>query len=184
MDRQTKLKTLNQQIINCQKCRLSKTRKNAVPGEGKLNSKLFFIGQAPGREEDKTGKPFVGRAGKFLDKLLLIAGIDRKKAFITSCVKCFPPGNRTPKKEELSACKPYLKEQIKLINPEVVVLMGKIAQAYSEEDFLKGKKIIKTYHPSAGMRFPRIKKRMIKDFKKLNLFNHFFLIHSLNHLKH
>jgi len=161
------LNKVRSQIIRCNKCRLSKTRTHAVPGEGPLNAKIMFIGQAPGKEEDRRGRPFVGRAGQFLNKLLEKNKIERKKVFITSCVKCFPPKNRIPKKSELEACWPYLLKQIELINPKIVVLMGNIAQRYKNKKILKNRNVIKTYHPAAGMRFPKIKKQMTADFRKL-----------------
>jgi len=162
-----KLENIKKQILKCRKCRLSKTRKNAVPGEGPAYAKIMLIGQAPGREEDKIGRPFVGRAGKFLDSLLDNINIKRKTIFITSCVKCHPPKNRAPKKDKLEACKPYLLKQIELINPRIIVLMGKTAQSYKKEQILKEKKIISTYHPAAGMRFPKMRKKISVDFRKI-----------------
>ncbi|HDD35336.1 MAG TPA: uracil-DNA glycosylase [Candidatus Desulfofervidus auxilii] len=178
MKKTDKLRELNQIIKNCQKCDLAKTRKNAVPGEGPLGAKIMIIGQAPGREEDITGRPFVGRAGKLLDRLLKIAEIERKKVFITSPLKCFPPKNRKPKRSEIETCLPYLKEQIKIINPRKFILLGEIAfsvffpklklKDYRGKVIKVGKKeFFITYHPAAGLRFPWIKEILIKDFKKL-----------------
>jgi len=178
MDKEEKLKKLNQEIRNCKKCPLWKTRKNAVPGEGPANAKIMVIGQAPGAMEDKTERPFVGPAGKFLDKLLKIAKIDRKKIFVTSPIKCFPPKNRKPKKEEIEACLPYLKRQIEIINPKKFILLGEIAFSvfFPKKELSSfrgkwieegGKKFFVTYHPAAGIRFPKIKKILEKDFKKL-----------------
>jgi DNA polymerase len=105
MSKEKELEKLHQKIKNCKKCPLWKLRKNAVPGEGPANAKIFICGQAPGVEEDKTGRPFVGRAGKFLNELLKIARIEREEVFITSPLKCLPqpPINRKPKKEEIKA---------------------------------------------------------------------------------
>jgi DNA polymerase len=174
------IEKLNQEIRNCKKCSLWKTRKNAVPGEGPANAKIMICGMAPGVEEDKTGKPFIGRAGKFLNELLKIAGIKREKVFITSPLKCLPqpPINRKPKKEEIEACLPYLKKQIEIINPKKFILLGEVAfSVFFPKEKLKdfrGKWIKKdkklylpTYHPAAGLRFPKIKKILEKDFKKL-----------------
>ena len=153
-------------------------RKNAVPGEGPINAKIFFVGQNPGRNEDLKGKPFVGLSGNFLDKMLNIANIERKKVFITGAVKCHTPKNRKPSKEEIEKCKPYLLKQIEIINPKLIVILGEVAlnallSLKEKISKLHGKFIKKdrnyfiTFHPAAGMRFPNIRKIMIKDFKKL-----------------
>jgi DNA polymerase len=182
MNRKVKLGKINQKIRACKKCPLWKIRENAVPGEGLANAKIMIIGQAPGATEDKTGRPFMGPAGKFLDKLLKIAKIDRKKTFITSPIKCFPPRNRKPTRREIEACSPYLEKQIEAINPKKIILLGEVAfSVFFPKEKLKdfrGKWIILrqpqdkqkffiTYHPAAGLRFPKIKKVLEKDFKKL-----------------
>jgi len=154
--------------MKCQKCLLSRLRTKAVPGEGPIGAKIMFIGQAPGREEDKNGRPFVGRAGKFLDELFQVNGISREEVFLTGSVKCFPPDNRVPKREELLACKPYLIEQIVLVDPRMVVFLGNVAQKFLlNEEVLKGRIVFFTCHPAAGMRFPKIKEKMVKDFNRL-----------------
>ena len=129
MKKENQLKKLNQEIRNCKKCNLWKTRKNAVPGEGPVNAKIFICGQAPGVEEDKIRRPFVGRAGKFLNKLLKMAGIEREEVFITGPLKCLPqpPKNRKPTKKEIEACLPYLKKQIEILNPQKFILLGEVA---------------------------------------------------------
>ena len=159
-------------------------RKNTVPGEGPVKAKIMIIGQAPGVEEDETGRPFVGRAGKFLNKLLKIAGLEREKIFITSPIKCFPPGNRKPTRKEIEACLPWLKKQIEIINPQKFILLGEVAfSVFFPKDAkrpkqklsnLRGKWVEKngkfyfpTYHPAAGLRFPKIKKILERDFEKL-----------------
>jgi len=180
MTKREKLGKLNQGIRNCKKCPLWKTRKNTVPGEGPINAKLMIIGQAPGVKEDKVGRPFVGRAGQFLNQLLKMAGIDRKKVFITSPLKCFPtpPPNRKPKKEEIEACLPWLKKQIEIINPQKFVLLGEVAFSvfFPKEKLnqFRGKWLKKndkeyfiTYHPAAGLRFPKIREILESDFRKL-----------------
>jgi DNA polymerase len=180
MNSKKELAKLNQEIRNCKKCSLWKSRKNAVPGEGLVNAKIMLVGQAPGREEDLKGLPFIGRAGQFLNQLLKIAGINRKEIFITSPLKCFPPGNRKPKKEEIEACLPYLKKQIEIIKPKKFILLGEIAFSVffpdkKLKDFRgkwiekKGKFYFPTYHPAAGLRFPKIKKILERDFKKLRI---------------
>lgn len=161
------LKSIAKKIQSCKKCPLWKSRTKAVPGEGPANAKLFFIGQAPGREEDRTGRPFVGKAGKFLDELFKKNKINRKKVFITSVVKCFPPKNRAPKKKECETCiRAYLLAQINAVNPKKIVIMGNIPEKILK-DKLKGRNTVYTYHPAAGMRFPKIRKKMIQDFKKV-----------------
>ncbi len=173
------LDRLHNRIRRCRRCRLWKGRRKAVPGEGPCPAKMMFIGQAPGRNEDLTGRPFVGMAGRFLDSLLKNAKIDRKKVFITSAVKCFPPANRPPKKDEIRACRYYLVEQIMLVKPKLVVLLGKTAcnTVLGGVDLGKdhGKRIekdgiiyIPTYHPAAGMCFPRIRKMMEGDFRGIS----------------
>ena len=162
------LRIIADEVSECKKCRLYKNAKHGVPGEGNPNAKIFLIGQAPGAQEDKTGKPFVGRAGQFLTKMLAEIGLQRQNVFITSTVKHFPPKNRAPKKDEIHACKPYLLRQIYLVNPKIVVLLGKIAENnMKNEPILKNKKVIATVHPSAAMRFPKMAAKMQKDFQKL-----------------
>ncbi|MCD6233028.1 uracil-DNA glycosylase, partial [bacterium] len=114
------LRKIKEEIINCQKCPLFKTRIYPVVGEGNHKAKIIFIGEAPGANEDRTGRPFCGRAGEVLDKLLAGIGIRREDVYICNLLKCRPPGNRDPKPEEIEACSPYLMRQIKLINPQVI----------------------------------------------------------------
>ncbi len=166
MDKKRELQQIATQIKKS-KCPLAKSATNPVPGEGPANARIVFIGAAPGRTEDLTGRPFVGRAGKFLTKLLKQIGLERKDVFITSVEKHLPPKNRPPKKNEIDACKPYLLQQLKIINPEIVVLLGKTAEKVKNEKILKGKKVLITAHPSAGMRFPKTGAKIRKDFQKL-----------------
>src|ERR687888_662113 len=118
------LEKIASEVMGCPLCKLSATRKNAVPGEGQLSAKIMFIGEAPGKNEDDQGKPFVGAAGKILDQSLKKAGIDRAQVFITNVVKCKPPNNRIPKDEEKEACRPYLDRQISLIVPKIICILG------------------------------------------------------------
>ncbi len=159
------LRTIAVKIRRCRLCSLYKNARKAVPGEGPANARIFFIGQAPGREEDRTGRPFVGRAGRFLTEQLALLGIDRNKVFITSVVKHFPPANRMPAKDEVNACLPYLLEQIEAVNPKVVVLMGRLAQSIRKDPVLRGRKVVMLPHPSAAMRFPRLKKHFVTNLK-------------------
>src|SRR5215204_5776101 len=121
------LEKIAAEVRGCPLCKLARTRKNAVPGEGQLSAKIMFIGEAPGHSEDKEGRPFVGAAGRILDDLLKKAGIERSQVFITNMVKCRPPNNRVPKEDELTACRPYLDRQIALIKPKVICILGRTA---------------------------------------------------------
>lgn len=158
------LEDIRKQVICCQKCKLWQTAKCAVPGEGTCNPKVVLVGQNPGTEEDKVGKPFVGRAGKFLNKVLAENGLDRSQLFVTNIVKHLTPQNRVPLSNEIAACKPYLTKQIDLVKPKVVVLMGKIAwQTPRTEDVV----YLETVHPSAAMRFKKMRLRFEQDFADL-----------------
>ncbi|HEV3312763.1 MAG TPA: uracil-DNA glycosylase, partial [Chloroflexota bacterium] len=114
---------LNGEITTCTLCDLAKTRTNAVPGEGATHAEVMFIGEGPGFNEDQQGRPFVGRAGQFLDQLIQLIELRRSDVFITNVVKCRPPQNRDPLPYELAACLPYLERQIELINPRVIVTL-------------------------------------------------------------
>ncbi len=161
------LKIIEKEVWDCKKCRLYKHATHGVPGEGPQKAKVFFIGQAPGRTEDLTGHPFVGRAGKYLTALIEEIGLRRDEVFITSVVKHFPLANRTPKPDEIMACKPYLIRQIAIIKPKIVVLLGKTAETIKNEPILKDKKVITTVHPSAAMRFPKMAAKIRRDFQRL-----------------
>ena len=158
------LADVNKQIKNCRKCRLWQDAKHAVPGEGPSNAKLMLVGQNPGAEEDKTGKPFIGRAGKFLNKVLAKNGIRREEVFITNIVKHLSPNNRKPLPDEIEACAPYLEAQIKTVKPKIVVLMGKVAWQAPK---VEGVTYVETVHPSAAMRFTKMRKRFEEDFSAL-----------------
>jgi len=141
----------------CQKFRF-------VEGEGPLDAEVMLIGQNPGKEENKTGRPFVGRAGKYLGKVLKKNKIKRKDIYITSVVKCRTPHNRKPTQKEIETSVPYLVEQIKKIDPKIIVLMGKVAW---EIPRVGKREYIETYHPAAAMRFPKIREKFEADFKEL-----------------
>ena len=159
-----KIEQLNEQIRNCRKCRLWQNAKNAVPGEGPLDAKVMLVGQNPGLEEDKTGRSFVGRAGKFLNKVLAENGFNRDGMFVTNIVKHTSPKNRKPLPDEIAACAPYLLAQVKTIKPKLVVLMGTIAW---QAPRVEGVEYVETYHPSAAMRFTKMRKRFKEDFRAL-----------------
>lgn len=152
-------------IETCTQCGLFKTSTRAVPGEGPEHAHIMLVGQNPGAEEDKTGRPFVGRSGRYLDTVLQKRGLNREELFITSVLKHRTPDNREPTTEEIKACIPYLMQQIKVVSPSVVVLMGRTAWLTPRIFDIH---YIETFHPAAAMRFPRMRKKFEEDFKKLN----------------
>jgi uracil-DNA glycosylase len=158
------LEEVNKQIKNCRKCRLWQNAKHAVPGEGPVKAKLMLVGQNPGANEDKTGKPFIGRAGKFLNKVLAKNNINREEVFVTNIVKHVSPENRKPLPDEIAACAPYLEDQIRTIKPKLVVLMGKVAWKAPR---VEGVTYVETYHPSAAMRFTKMRERFLEDFSTI-----------------
>ena len=177
IDMPGKLKELEEICKNCTLCDLSKTRTNVVFGEGNHNAKLMFIGEGPGEMEDKTGRPFVGRAGQLLTKIIEnVLNLKREDVYIANIVKCRPPNNRVPTIEEANTCKPYLLKQIEIINPKILVCLGKTAFMYLMNSDMpiskvrgqifeyKGKKVIPTFHPSYLLRNPSAKKESFKDF--------------------
>ncbi len=178
MDRETALQQIHDEIASCTKCELYKTRTNAVPGEGPANATVMFIGEAPGAVEDRTGRPFVGRSGELLTKLIQEIGLRREDVFITSVLKSRPPGNRTPRRAEVNACISYLDRQIEVIRPRVIVLLGGVAvssvigpwrmsEAHGRFHEANGRTYFMTYHPAAALRFPATMNVMRDDFKKL-----------------
>lgn len=169
---------LMEEIRSCEKCGLHKTRTNAVFGKGPVGAKIMLIGEAPGREEDLQGVPFVGKAGKELDNMLRAAGIEIDDVFITNVVKCRPPGNRNPESCEVMKCNPYLIKQIETVSPKIIVLLGNIALSLvtgtpSGITKMRGKTLeymsypaIPTFHPAYVIRNPGSGKIVIEDFKK------------------
>jgi len=178
---------LREKILNCHKCGLWQNRTNAVPGEGNLNSIIMFIGEAPGRQEDIEGRPFVGPAGKLLTSLLESIGLRRELVYITNVVKCRPPGNRDPKPIEISSCSPYLNAEIEIIRPRLIVTLGRHSSSYifslagmsiSGISKIRGSLrkirlfdfdvlVLPTYHPAAALYNPRLKNVLQEDFKKI-----------------
>lgn len=156
-----------EEVQKCTKCPLYKEACNGVPGEGPSNAKIFFIGQGPGRTEDKTGRPFVGRAGQYLTKQMEEIGLNRADCFITSITKHFPPANRPPTPEEINACTPFLVRQIQIIDPKLVVLLGKSAQSIKGHPVLEGRTVFEVVHPSAAMRFTKMEERIKREFQEL-----------------
>jgi uracil-DNA glycosylase len=150
------LEELNFEVYGCKKCRLYLDAKHGVPGEGPLNAKVMVVGQNPGADEDEAGRPFIGRAGKFLTKALAEHGIKREELFITNLVKHTSPKNRKPFEDEIEACTPYLVTQIGVIKPKIIVLLGATAK---ETPRLEGIEYIEIIHPSAAMRFTKMREK-------------------------
>lgn len=172
------LEVYENEINACQKCTLGKTRTTFVFGTGDPGADLMLIGEAPGEEEDKRGEPFVGRAGRLLDKILAAIGKSRKKGvYICNVLKCRPPQNRDPFPEEIVQCEPYLKEQINIIRPRLIVALGRVAgKTLLKMDLplkkMRGKRytyanteLIVTYHPAALLRNESFKRPTWEDFK-------------------
>jgi DNA polymerase len=118
------LKEIADEVSKCRQCELGSSRTNAVPGEGSPSARIVFVGEAPGADEDAQGRPFVGRAGKLLDKIIIAMGMKRSDVYICNTLKCRPPGNRDPKPTEIISCLPFLRRQLELINPEIIVALG------------------------------------------------------------
>lgn len=171
--------SLYSDCMNCEKCRLSATRTNVVFGVGDRESRLLFIGEGPGRDEDLKGEPFVGRAGKLLDDMLSIIGLDRTNIYIANTVKCRPPQNRDPAPDEQEACWPWLEEQIRLIDPALIVCLGRIAaMKMIKPDFritkehgqwfpVNGRQMMAIYHPAALLRDPGKRPDTFMDLKEI-----------------
>ena len=159
----------------CMKCDLGAGRHKTVPGEGPCDAEIMLVGEAPGAEEDLSGRPFVGRAGKVLDRALAQAGLGRSKIFITSVIKCRPLGNRKPKAGEIDECLPILQAQIDAIKPEAIGLMGNVATkailGLEGVTGLHGRvfqdRYVVTYHPAAVLRRRELQEDLVSDLKKL-----------------
>ena len=170
---------LYEECIHCQKCGLAETRTNVVFGEGARDAEVMFIGEGPGEQEDRTGRPFVGRAGQLLDDMLAMIDLKREKAFIGNMVKCRPPQNRDPLNIEQEACIGYLRNQVALLKPKIIVCLGRIAaMKLIKEDFKitrehgqwiekAGVWMMAMYHPSALLRDPRKRPESFEDLKSL-----------------
>ena len=161
------LETIAEEISVCTKCKLCETRTKTVPGSGSLESSLMIVGEGPGEDEDKTGLPFVGRAGQYMNKWMDAISLEREKnLFLANVVKCRPPGNRDPLPEEMSACLPFLERQIKLVKPDLILSVGRISSQVltGSSDGIgslrgktydyKGTVLIATYHPRDVLRNP------------------------------
>lgn len=173
------LDEIRRQILVCTRCALSQGRTNAVPGEGPADAAVMLVGEAPGQQEDRFGRPFVGPAGHFLNELLEHAGLSREDVFITNIVKCRPPGNRTPKPEEIAACNDYLIGQIAAISPKVICTLGSpalrtliderasISRVHAQPRKKSGILYVPLYHPAAALHRQDLRETLIKDMARL-----------------
>ena len=172
------LDSIAKQVAGCTACELCRSRTHAVPGEGNSTARIMLIGEGPGYHEDQQGRPFVGNSGKFLGELLSRAGLNREDVFITNVVKCRPPGNRDPLPDEIAACSAYLDAQIELIDPDIVVTLGRFSMQrwFRNERISKihgeprpdGKRlIVPMYHPAAALHQAALRGTIEDDFAKL-----------------
>ena len=178
MNKEDLLQEIAEEIAICERCGLCKGRKNAVPGSGSANAEVLFIGEGPGHNENEQGLPFVGNAGKFLTAMLNAAGYDRESVFITNVVKCRPPSNRDPLPDELASCAGFLDRQIEIIDPIIIVTLGrysmaryydnaKISQIHGKPKWSKGRLIIPMFHPAAALHQPNLRITVEQDFSLL-----------------
>ena len=170
---------LRQECLRCHACTLADTRTNVVFGVGREDAEVLFIGEAPGANEDIQGEPFVGRGGKLLDDMLAMIGLHRKNIYITNSVKCRPPENRDPLNTEKDACRGYLREQVRLMKPKIIVCLGrisamelikpdfKISQEHGQFFDRNGTLMMALFHPAALLRDPRKKPETFEDLKAL-----------------
>ena len=176
-----KLDSIAENVRECQKCELCETRIKAVPGKGNFDADVIFVGEAPGRNEDIHGEPFVGAAGKRLDMILEDTGIDRKDVYITNIVKCRPPKNRVPSKKEEESCNDFIKQEIEIINPKIICVMGNTAYGtlLDGKEITKnhgkivekdGRKFFVTFHPAATIYNQKLVEELKEDFRKLAKF--------------
>ncbi|MCK5079159.1 MAG: uracil-DNA glycosylase [Bacteroidales bacterium] len=171
---------LRDEALQCTKCPLSKSRNKLVFGEGNPDAGIFMIGEGPGYDENEQGRPFVGRSGQLLDKILNACGFNRQEhIYIGNIVKCRPPGNRNPSPEEAATCMPYLMKQIEIVDPKIIILLGATALKYMIDPDLRitkirgqwtehnGRLFMPVYHPSALLRNPALKKETWEDYKNV-----------------
>jgi DNA polymerase len=177
-EREAALAQIADEIKVCTRCELHRTRTKSVPGEGPADARIMLIGEAPGWNEDQQGRPFVGAAGKFLEELLAAAGLTRSEVFITNVVKSRPPGNRDPLPDEIAACAPFLERQIEVIDPEVIVTLGRFSMArwfpgerisriHGQPKRVGRRLIVPMYHPAAALHQQSLKETILEDFGKL-----------------
>lgn len=174
----SELEALHQRIATCQDCSLGRTRTRAVPGEGPEHPLVMFIGEAPGYHEDQQGRPFVGPAGKFLEELLKSVGLKRSEVFITNVVKCHPPDNRDPLPGEIETCRKYLDRQIELLQPKIIVTLGRyslarfapresISKVHGKPRKVKEGILFPMYHPAAALHYQGLRNTLEQDIRLL-----------------
>ncbi len=172
------LTSIENRVRSCQLCALGEMRKNAVPGAGRSDADIMLIGEGPGYHEDEKGLPFVGAAGKLLDELLAGIGLNREDVYITNVLKCRPPGNRDPQPEEIDACRAYLDGQIELIDPRVIVTLGRFSMArwfpgvrisdiHGQPKRIGARMVVPMFHPAAALHQPKYRPLLHQDFKQL-----------------
>ena len=172
------LDLLHEQIKQCIACGLCQGRTNVVPGEGPERPRIMFIGEGPGYNEDKQGRPFVGPAGKFLEELLATIDLTREEVYITNIIKCRPPNNRDPLPEEVQKCNSWLELQIELLAPELIVTLGRhsmarffprqtIGKMHGKFADVNGQQVFAMYHPAAALHQQRLRDTLIQDMKKI-----------------
>ena len=177
-ERAAALEKIAAEVRGCTLCDLHKTRTKAVPGAGKFDAEILFIGEGPGYNEDKQGLPFVGRSGDYLESLLKLINLKRGDVFITNVVKCRPPENRDPLPIEITTCKPYLDQQTGLIDPLIIVTLGrysmaryfpngKITQIHGQAKIDDGRAYYPLFHPAAVLRNPALQSQMETDFRRI-----------------
>ncbi|HEX8391744.1 MAG TPA: uracil-DNA glycosylase, partial [Longimicrobium sp.] len=172
------LNDVRELALGCPRCELAKTRTHVVFGEGDENADVLVVGEAPGQEEDRSGRPFVGRAGKLLDLLLLSSGFSREQVYICNVLKCRPPANRNPRPEEVDACSPYLLRQVELVRPRVILAFGNFAaqtllgtdtsmsRLRGRSHHYRGIPLVPTYHPAACLRSPAWVRAVWEDLQR------------------
>ena len=166
------------EVAVCQKCPLHQGRTNTVPGEGAPDAEIMFIGEGPGFHEDRQGRPFVGASGQFLEQMLNSIGLKREDVFIANVVKCRPPGNRDPQSDEIGACREYLDRQIALINPKVIVTLGRFSMAryfpnarisriHGQAKRIGNYLVVPFFHPAAALHQGSLRPTVEEDFARL-----------------
>ncbi|HCC71789.1 MAG TPA: uracil-DNA glycosylase [Bacteroidales bacterium] len=174
------MEQLEQEVLSCTKCDLHRTRHNVIFGEGNISARILIIGEAPGHDEDMIGRPFVGKSGQMLDKILAACGFTRQQhVYISNIVKCRPPGNRIPTDDETKTCVPYLFKQIEIIDPLILIPLGASAlRVFFGKEYritkVRGnwlnwynKMVMPVYHPAALLRNPNLKRDTWEDYKKI-----------------
>jgi len=175
------MEKLRQEVLHCRNCPLAQTRRHVIWGEGNPTSELVLVGEAPGADEDDVGRPFIGKSGQLLDKILTACGFTRERhVFITNIIRCRPPQNRVPAKDEVEACLPFLYRQLDLIDPRIIIPMGatalkkllqdesiKISRVRGQWLQWQGRLVMPVYHPAALLRNPALKRETWEDYKKV-----------------